>query len=208
MEFPTIESPVVGKWYTVPCVIVQKWGAVPVHGPWHEDEKYIGFKRHHFHVDWRFASPRYRAFVMDHMDHFAPRYAPLEQLVHNRVICEMITNPVLRQRRCQRLMPDFPNAKFVVELERAYHDHVLDPRCLICPHRGMQLAHGTIRQELPTTEPPVFQNSYRALPFDESSHQTVVCPGHGLKWNLTTGKLAPRGTSGFHLEEAAPRSAW
>src|SRR3954451_19320718 len=111
-EFPVIENAVVGQWYTVPCVTVKTWGAIPIHGPWHEDEKYIGFKRHHFHVDWRFASPRYRAFVMDHMDTFAPKHAPLEQLVHNRVICEMITKPVLRRRICQRVMPDFPNAKF------------------------------------------------------------------------------------------------
>jgi hypothetical protein len=205
MEFPVIENAIVGNWYTVPCVTVKTWGAIPIHGPWHEDEKYIGFKRHHFHVDWRFASPRYRAFVMDHMDTFAPKHAPLEQLVHNRVICEMITKPVLRRRICQRIMPDFPNAKFVVELERAYRDHVLDPRCLICPHRGMPLAHGAIR-----TEPQMFRNMREGVPFDDvhPSHQTVVCPGHGLKWDLTTGKLAPRGTSGFHLEEAAPRSAW
>src|SRR5437868_7625480 len=203
-EMPIIENPVIGHWYHVPGVLIDRFGYIPIHGPWHEDKEVIKFDRHHYHCDWRFASKRFFDYVWRTVT--VPEWVTKEDgKVHNRVITEAMTRWILRRKKCMWPMPDFPNAKWLATFEETYRDHVLSPKCLICPHRGMPLLHGTVRRELPLpspTEPPVFQNSYRALPFDESSHLTVVCPGHGLKWDLSTGRVVPRGPSPARFEEA------
>lgn len=73
---------------------------------------------------------------------------------------------VRKRRKALREMPEFPMAAFVTKLEKDYADQKM--KCMKCPHRGMDL------KWLPTKD------------------GTVVCNGHGLKWDLATGKLIPR----------------
>jgi hypothetical protein len=71
-------------------------------------------------------------------------------------------------------MFDFPShgwsgaeISFVRKLEEAFEHETL--KCHTCPHKGMPLD---------------------GMPIDAEGR--VVCPGHGLRWNLKTGKLSPR----------------
>jgi hypothetical protein len=65
---------------------------------------------------------------------------------------------------CKRVMPDFPARPRAIwaSLEKAYAGCVLKDGH-ICPHRGIDLR-----------------------PFAKPDG-TVICPGHGLRWDLNTG---------------------
>lgn len=78
--------------------------------------------------------------------------------------------PTLRRKKCYRLMPDFPwqTAPWLAELEAAYACSRVDLHQPVCPHRGIPLV-GTPDQD-----------------------GVVVCSGHGLSWDLRTGRLVPR----------------
>lgn len=89
--------------------------------------------------------------------------------------------PELRPLRCLREMPAFPNrAYWLPELERAYAGRRSD--CRTCPHRGVSL---------------------RGLPEREGG--LVECPGHGLRWRLRDGALAPRCSSPGGEDHALPQ---
>jgi len=77
---------------------------------------------------------------------------------------------VYRRRKCRREMPIHPEAELCswlrnMKLPDAYQDHVLGAD-MICPHKGASL---------------------KGLPVDDGC---VVCPLHGLRWNLQTRRLA------------------
>mgnify|MGYP002784344289 CR=1 FL=1 len=68
----------------------------------------------------------------------------------------------------KREMPEFPNyAHWLPELEAAHADDRLKPG-LVCPHRGISLKGCPHRGGV------------------------IVCPGHGLAWDVTTGRLVRR----------------
>lgn len=175
----------VGKYYKIPCVRVgsvvpacaRKGGWIPVLLPWHEDASIIGFPEHHYHYDPRFLSKRaYREFsyglvLSRHpgMSGFSPRIANTSQtlfdgeIVYRRLTYKRPFPPYrLFEDRAGREMRNGWPSK----LETAYaHDHL---RNGVCPHRGINL----------TTCPVVYG--------------VVTCPGHGLRWNVETGKLVRR----------------
>ena len=83
--------------------------------------------------------------------------------------------PLLRRRLCHRRMPAdawAPAPAWHSVLTRVYRDRVIDLERPVCPHRGIPL------DGLPCTRRGV-----------------VTCPGHGLRWNLRTGKIVTRGPS-------------
>lgn len=90
---------------------------------------------------------------------------------HAKVIKGFLTTGVIHRvhRRCKRPHEifKFRPSTWMPELEKHYKDAVL-PKCLKCPHRGISLVGAPI------------ENGAR------------VCPGHGLAWNIETGKLQPR----------------
>lgn len=78
-----------------------------------------------------------------------------------------------RRMKMKREMPDFPThdrkgmlVEFIGRLESRFKAHKLT--CKVCPHRGMSLD---------------------GLPVKDGK---VICNGHGLRWNVETGELAPR----------------
>lgn len=77
-----------------------------------------------------------------------------------------LPRPVLRRRKCQRPTPFYPAeiVPWLPDLEAAYQDRRLGEDW-ICPHRGASL---------------------RGQPVHEG---VVVCPLHGLRWCVETGRL-------------------
>lgn len=168
----------VGKYYKIPCVRVgsmvpacaRKGGWIPVLLPWHEDKAFLRFPHHHYHYDPRFlGTRRYQGFGFAKVitRHPAGLYDSDSPLTF------FIGPIVYRRLKCQRPMPQFPvfdrywgRRHWPSKLEAAYaHDHL---RNGVCPHKGIDL----------TTCPVV--------------DGVVTCPGHGLRWNVETGKLVRR----------------
>lgn len=177
---------VVGRMYLVPCMKVSRCAAayfappdgwLPVLGPKHQDAEHLEFPWEHFHIDWRFIGD----------DEFAYACAP-HGVPHSTVLTndqgqrgKLIGSPVLKARKCRRLMPEFPQVEKVnftrpgvsaqlwarLEIAQAFTCNKLKTGN-ICPHRGIDLT-----------------------PFAQPDG-TAVCPGHGLRWNLKTGELLPR----------------
>lgn len=189
---PNIEDlkgpPVVGKFYMVPCVVVEREtielgvpvGAYPVQGPMHTDVEHIGFEPSHWHYDARFLSAkqwlwkagRPRRQVI-RLGETTERLAAIA--VFGAPLCDRnrsLSRPVPMKRQCMRDMPPVPflalrekPSFWLKELEAAYADKRVT--CGKCPHRGLPL------ESLPR----------------EPGTDNVVCPGHGLRWDLKTGQL-------------------
>lgn len=166
--------PIVGRYYLVPCA----WGRlcpadplswIPVTGPHHEDAKHLNFPWHHWHLDGRFLTPKMWADIGRE-----PEPPLFTVLVDGKGPVEYA------RRRCWREQPaylgspprhPFPPSFLVSKsgLRAAYARARLRGPCKVCPHRGVPLA---------------------SLP--ASADGTVTCPGHGLKWDVSTGRLVRR----------------
>lgn len=172
MELLTIadkEPYVIGRFYSVPCVYAKVWHMMtPIIGPLHEDKEHIGFDDLHWHIDWRFVS----------VDQLAKLTFRGKVPVQAKVISQKNTAGAIRQKwlKCKRAMPEFPlrpYGKRVVswmeDLETAHEGARL--KCgKVCPHRGMPLAGCPVNDGI------------------------VVCPAHGLAWDLESGALVKRVT--------------
>jgi hypothetical protein len=162
-------EPEIGKFYLVPCVPTDDGEWWPVIGPKHEDLEHIGFPVEHYHYDLRFFSgDQLKATMLglpSPMMRKSDDYA-LMAVAHSG----KCGKPIDKYRKCQRPMPDFP-VKFVQawfpKLEAAYKSVKLSS-CLKCPHRGLPLKGLSVKDAL------------------------VVCPGHGLRWNVQTGEMVSR----------------
>lgn len=161
---------VVGRMYLVPTVrgSFHYWmGDWVVLGPKHEDADYIGFSYDHYHFDWRFMDTEIfesLAWPIRYTADYSIFTWPLAQYPE---MSEPLGPVVWRRRKCRRPMPKFPRylPKWLPVLEDAYANHTLTD-ALICPHRGAALG-GLARD----------------------AEGCVVCPLHGLKWNLETRRL-------------------
>ncbi len=169
------EEPEVGKFYLVPCVLYKGvWTAV--FGPLHDDRDLIGVEADHYHRDVRFADD-------DECEWLGSRFAEpsAEQCaLFTIVITDHIESEIAyKRRKCRRRMPEFPHKArrngaiggpseppWLRILEDAYRG--ANAKCGRCPHRGFNL---------------------KGLPQKDGK---VVCPGHGLRWHVRTGALAPR----------------
>lgn len=185
----------VGKFYMVPCVFVSPphrslWhprdGWVPVLGPKHSDKEFLNFEWEHFHIDWRFVGRRNYEDAAGGLS----RFAQGRVLTSAQGYYKLPDAGTLRRRVCRRAMPDFPAAGGRVanlvdipgdvgrharpwrhmEVAQAFVCNKLKPGN-ICPHRGIDLT-----------------------PFIKEDG-TVICPGHGLRWDTATGNLLPHHAS-------------
>ena len=179
--------PVIGRTYLVPCVMSKLddvWR--PVIGEPHTDPVYFPAVGRHFHYDVRFCDAWLLADMVD--DHDAPGDPEdLRRLLAATAIVfqsSYVRDRAVRPLPCLRRMPVFPTVFYrpagvtdpndaLPVMERDYADARLRPGCPKCPHRGMPL---------------------NGLPVDGQGR--VVCPGHGLRFNLRTGRLSPRVTGG------------
>lgn len=181
--------PVVGRFYMVPCVYVDTsiargfgrrfsadpqtivdpydrllMGWWPIMGPRHEDLAHLDFAPYHWHFDPRFLSGRQM------------RNATMGGSNLSRIFARPLSDygglrgPEHRRMRCRRplgLPSQLENLGKILEPHCA--DATLRGPCKVCPHRGIPLA---------------------SLPVDEHGH--VTCPGHGLRWDVSTGRLVRR----------------
>lgn len=192
MTTPILNGPAeIGRFYMVPCVKVnlsaRSWwidanGWVPVLGPKHADQEYLQFAQEHWHIDWRFVTDRCFKAAAGGSHHQLGRV--LSNDTGDAYHHELTRAPELRRIKCKRAMPDFPIVRKLLagtyadhkairwtRLERAqaFVCNKLKPGN-ICPHRGIDLT-----------------------PFIKEDG-TVICPGHGLRWDTKTGELIPHHT--------------
>lgn len=172
---------VIGEFYDVPGVVVPpRWNGLdyhtnrisagwwPILGPVHDDAMWLNVPQPHVHIDPRFIAPcKLSARVLA---------TPLclagivrGQLYHHTAL-------VFERRRCQcvRAMLTWPWDSSAdafplgyLGMERAFAGSVLKA-CKVCPHKGLPLG------SLPAVD------------------GVITCPGHGLRWSATTGRLVRR----------------
>ena len=161
------EAPIVGRYYLVRCV---KLGSGSGHGWWpvtgsvHEDAD-LGIPHPHLHHDVRFMSEHECRNEWRDIGHV------MWMVLRTTAITVAAQ---YRRRKCQRVQTSFPlpaRARDTTSFEEHQQRHVgmVAEACRTCPHRGMRLT---------------------ALPVEADGG--VTCPGHGLRWNATTGALMPR----------------
>jgi hypothetical protein len=159
----------VGKFYLVKTVIVPKMPkaiqVIPVMGPLHEDAEFVNFPHYHFHPDRRFVPDAWFSYYG--WPHKNGTWSPIYSYEINGKDTGMLDGG-RRRIKAKRLVDSFRvDAPWLKTLERAYaNDKLRDGH--ICPHRGIS-CRGVIAE-----------------------NDGVVCPGHGLKWDASTGKLVSR----------------
>lgn len=161
-------EPIVSHYYLVPCVRTE-WGIMPILGPWHNDKEYLGIERAHYHYDLRFISD---GFLDLHVSSY--RACTDEQSLMAIVMFDPEGKVKVfdQRRKCTRRMPDFPMrltnavAGWLEPMQKIYSQLTA---CGKCPHRGFPLS-------------------------DENadSNGVVICPGHGMAFNIHTGKVVNR----------------
>src|SRR6202789_3653546 len=154
-----VESPVIGKFYDVPCVVWQwkpdLWYCSPswmmrfnpILGPEHEDTDIIGFQHDHWHIDWRFVSPR--SFVIAGMNKQEGDSARSAHVFTARQTDGTIYRKVLKMKRGHCLFPGRSTEKqnpWLGKLEAKYAWRSL--KCGLCPHRGVSLANAPLENGL------------------------------------------------------------
>ena len=163
------EKVLVGEVYLVPCITVPLWRGAepapwPILGPAHSDNGAIRASTH-FHWDVRFFPGG---------DFFPVRVGSVIAVATPRDLMAKVhfmREPVeveYRWLECTREQPEFPieQAPWSDALRIAFRDIPLKPGQL-CPHQGVYL--GGMAQD---------------------KEGCVTCPGHGLRWNLGTGRQA------------------
>lgn len=179
-----IDAPVIGESYSVPCVQTDRewnrWGGnpIPVIGPEHEDAEIVKFEAPHWHVDWRFVSPK----RFDHLIGLicTPRKQSIGFLPAIVVVAPDAA--IFRlDRRMYRQSITFPTTdgdngkvKFGKPLEDAFATQRL--KCEKCPHKGITLTGQPWHMQ---PNPPPVPGSAKGMP-DVQPYR--VCPGHGLAW--------------------------
>lgn len=157
----------IGKYYKIPCVQIVNdlsWAKigewVPIIGPKHEDTEIINFPAEHYHIDLRFITER----AFERISHFSVVLHDVDTTTPHCGETPYIDRVYLRRRKCRRQNPIYPHGRafWMNPLREKYAEARL--KCLTCPHRGIKLSN----------QKPV--------------HGHVVCPGHGLIWNVETGK--------------------
>lgn len=182
---PTLAGPtIVGQFYMVPCVrlLVERHmqhpaagrdGWIPVIGPEHEDREVIGFRAMHLHIDARFAHEGALRRCADPWRRMTPQQSvmgyPVSTYSDGAGSDPIPHERTVRRMKCKREAVDFPTGPMVSwqpALELKHAGCRLKPGN-ICPHRGIDLT-----------------------PFIKEDG-TVICPGHGLRWDTKTGALLP-----------------
>lgn len=162
----------IGQSYIIPLVrgrwhwITRNW---PIFTPLHEDSKFLNFPHQHYHIDHRFVPAPVMRYVMRIWEHKSPNYyksgySPftISPLMQN------LGEIKYRRAQCLREWPTFPYAKSKLfnDLQNNYANAKLKDGH-ICPHKGVDLST-----------------------FAPDADGCVTCPAHGLRWNMSTGKLA------------------
>jgi len=161
-----VVSPVVGKSYWVTCVQVQGWGRK------NDTSVYLPV------LGGRHEDKEIIGFPTEHF-HYDWRFAPQWHFNANHgagrvLLASCVKAEVRKHLRCKRAEQRYPSLKRTAisgppwgpVLEEKFSK--VRMKCLTCPHRGLPLD-----------------------PASADEHGRVTCRGHGLRWELSTGELAP-----------------
>ncbi len=178
----------VGQSYEVPCIKYSVGGKrlwVPILGDRHADPE-LSNPRPHYHIDVRFCTDALLKLLF-------PKGYKSENV---RVMSapDGVWIPVRNMRlKCQRRFElvrsyTFPHCGSVNDVDYSdfegwFEDVKVEEQdgCKRCPHKGMSLDGAT-----------------------EVSPGVVECPGHGLTWDMTTGKLVKRSLPSLDCIMAVP----
>ena len=160
------EPPVIGETYLVPCV----WGTPNKRNDPDLYKWYPIIGPRHSDAEYIKFEPLH--FHFDHQfmadadrDSLGGIFGPEEPLVYVLANYDQDTGIVHWPLVCLRHIKKYPSLSFSKALNEAYEDKTVT--CGKCPHRGLPLG---------------------CLPREPGTN-IVTCPGHGLRWDLTTGKL-------------------
>lgn len=160
------KPPVVGEFYLVPCVWVNRSVWMPIVGSWHSDAE-LGVDNEHYHFDVRFVPDE----ELTTSPKFSSDVSTLGALAMNiryayHEVADLV--PILKRRKCRRTMPEMP---VDVPHRNGFQKPFIGRKVLCgkCPHRGFPL---------------------ESLPQDENGH--VICNGHGLKIDMRKGEVIER----------------
>lgn len=174
----------IGKFYRVPCLKARtrltdgfpiyywhgEW--IPIIGPLHRDAEIIDFPFAHWHIDWRFVSAKVYEDVQGSRYDKSVLSMPFQQYpisarVEDTTQTMYTGNVELRRLKCKRPMPSWEpireHVKWLAKLEESCAH--LKMKNMVCPHRGIPLKSCS------------------------QDGDVVMCPGHGLRWNVKTGEL-------------------
>ena len=171
--------PVVGRFYLVRHATSSwpnvPWSGVPlpILGGAHTDIEIAPNVGRHYHYDMRFFDRKLfrTAFGCDaNRTLWWATHTNLRREMGSILDAEFVVKVEHIRVKCVRLTPEFPAAaKFAAKVEGLFGNLRMDPEKRVCPHRGMDL---------------------RTV---EVGHDgCLTCPGHGLKWNATTGEMVSR----------------
>ena len=175
-----VESPTLGEKYLVPCFYNEsnKWLKdqwIPIlYADFSHSDPSLGLSSHHYHFDTRFISgANLNLNIKDGICHAS---AIVQEVWHDgESLQDLIDYEYVtwRSRTCFRTSQLFPQThlweeKIVKKLENLHqHDRMKD---MICPHKGTCLKGHHQK---------VFHGRSRG----------VICPAHGLAWDLESGLL-------------------
>lgn len=167
---------IVNAAYTVPNLMPYAGALIPLLGPQHEDAEIIKFPHEHWHIDWRFVNDGLRGSVLNYL---RKKYVFIQRREKYERESELL-GLVLTQAHMGTVHPHemmcwrehdtwTADPSFMYALESAYADK---RACKdVCPHRGISL---------------------KGAPGDPVLPGLRVCPGHGLAWDIETGRLVRR----------------
>lgn len=162
--------PEIGRYYLVPAIwshVSKIW--MPILGNHHNDKDHFEVSVDHYHNDLRFSSDRLIRSLWGAPEHhvIATEHNSINPFSHH-VYEDKIE---LRRMKCKRDFPDF-GFPGKTRLWNKFHD-AFKGTCLkngkICPHKG-----------------------YDVSQVKPDKNGNIVCPLHGLSFNIKTGKNVPR----------------
>lgn len=181
--------PVVGKYYLVPAVYMQResfkpaiWW--PVHGSLHNDTQFFNFELQHYHVDQRFLTRAHLTYIGNFDDirgwgplqrsFAAPVHGTFAHIEHHPRHEKLPPKPELRRMRCMREMPELPPAFQGTTM----HAHFAGQTAkrgrlgLVCPHQQYPLGQST-----------------------PDADGIITCPLHGLRIRARDGRCMGAATN-------------
>lgn len=155
-----IVNPVVGQKYAVTC-LVHDCGPVPLSCDAHIDSDLNPEIPKHWHIDWRFVSDRILHALYEEYGKFNVDYEAAFKVFSAEDDDPLVDVELV----CVRVAPPCMIPTYIKVLKRQYKSCTVDINSPVCPHRGVSLEvnHGKC---------------------------IAICQGHGLAWNLRSGKMA------------------
>lgn len=174
-------NPKIGEYYLVKCLLhkaelfpndfIRKFPTqvqgnyriMPVIGHLHEDKGH-GLEEMHYHLDWRFIPEG----ILQHQQEAYKQLKWLKNTKNTHFYTPLTEKnikgePFFNKMKYLRHFRKFPERETFNNLAEKYKDCTM--KNMVCPHKGTNL----------TSCIPV--------------NNVVICPCHGLKWNIETGKL-------------------